>query len=293
MAKVYVSNPFSLISGGSIPLSSFHIFININNNLGGIIMKELFYREIMKLNPDFKKIDEKERSNNLTIFGHKYISLWITYKFMDSLIPLLVCMFILGVDLTILMVFETKAITYTIYCLTIPLITLILTVKIIIRYKIEREKQDARETASWLWDTLQNLWLLNGKVISRRSWSSIKTNNKELYKWLRTNECNQKCYDATFQISKTLNDSDINILWIAITTCYGEKCGHAVLEKDGWIYDSNHRRTYKKEKYFQAQKAELYKEFPLEVYNASYDFEQLGWIEFGEWCNRRGAIRNF
>ena len=96
---------------------------------------------------------------------------------------------------------------------------------------------------------------------------------------------------TSFQLAKTLHNPNIKILWIGLTD-YSEKYGHAVLEKNGRIYDTNHRRTYKKKKYLKAQEAELFKEFPIAEYETASDFTMLGWIEFGNWCRKRGVTRN-
>ena len=127
--------------------------------------------------------------------------------------------------------------------------------------------------------------------ISLKDWLYIRKENKQFYEWFRSDFCNHKCYDTTFQLAKTLLNPNIKILWIGLTD-YRERYGHAVLEKNGRIYDTNHRRTYKKSKYLKAQEAEVFKEFPIEVYQTASDFKQLGWDEFGKWCHEHGVIRN-
>jgi len=88
-----------------------------------------------------------------------------------------------------------------------------------------------------------------------------------------------------------LQNPNIKILWISITF-HGKKYGHAVLEKNGRIYDTNRRRTYKKKKYFKAQEAKLFKEFPIEVYQRASNPTMLGWVEFGKWCQKHGVMRD-
>lgn len=249
-------------------------------------------RVILKLDPDFQKLSTKEKKRNyLTIFGHKHISLFLTGMYMQGIIPFFVSIFVLVVNLALLLTVKTKAISYTVFYLTMPIPTVHVIVMACIRYKFERKKQDATEIANWLWDKIQNFWLWNGRVISLKDWLYIRKKDKELYEWLRSDACNHKCYDATFQLAKKLSNPNIKILWIGLTD-YSERYGHAVLEKNGRIYDSNHRRTYKKKKYLKAQEAEVFKEFPIEVYQKASDFTQLGWEEFGKWCQERGVIRN-
>ena len=249
-------------------------------------------RVILKLDPDFQKLSTKEKKRNyLTIFGHKHISLFLTCMYMQGIIPFFVSIFVLVVNLALLLTVKTKAITYTVFYLTMALPTVNVIVMACIRYKFERKKQDATEIANWLWDKIQNFWLWNGRVISLKDWLYIRKKDKELYEWLRSNACNHKCYDATFQLAKALSNPNIKIVWIGLTD-YSERYGHAVLEKNGRIYDTNHRRTYKKKKYLKAQEAEVFKEFPIEVYQKASDFTMLGWIEFGMWCREHGVIRN-
>lgn len=247
---------------------------------------------ILKLDPDFQLLSTKEEKRNyLTIFGHKHISLWLTCNYIDFIIPFFVSMFICVINMALLLTVEAKAISYTVFYLTIPLPIVNTIIALIIRYKHERKKQDLTEIANWLWDKIQNLWLLNGRVISLKDWLYIRKKDKELYEWLRSDSCNHKCYDATLQLAKTLHNPNIKILWIGLTD-FREKYGHAVLEKNGWIYDTNHRRTYKKEKYLKAQEAKVFKEIPIQVYQKVSDFNQLGWEDFGKWCQERSIIRN-
>lgn len=247
---------------------------------------------ILKLDPDFQLLSTKEEKRNyLTIFGHKHISLFFTYMFMQSIVPFFVSIFILIVNLAVLLAVKNKAISLTFFYITMPLPVVNAIVMSIIKYKIEFKKQDATETANWLWDKIQNLWIWNGCVISLKDWLYIRKKDKELYEWLRSDSCNHKCYDATLQLAKTLHNPNIKILWIGLTD-FREKYGHAVLEKNGWIYDTNHRRTYKKEKYLKAQEAKVFKEIPIQVYQKVSDFNQLGWEDFGKWCQERSIIRN-
>ena len=248
-------------------------------------------KTITSIDSNFKKLSTKEEKRDyLTILGHKHLSLWLTYKFMNSSIPVCISFFICVVNLVLLTTVQAE-ISRTVFYLTMPFPTICAIIMATIRYKTVRKKQDINEVGNWLCDKFQNLWLWNGHVISLSNWLYIKKTNKKLYNQLRSDYCNHHCYDATLQLARALNNPDIKVLWISI--CHlGEKYGHAVLEKNGKIYDSNNRKTYKKEKYFKAEKAEIFKEIPINIYQTASNFSMLGWKEFGIWCQERGVIRN-
>ena len=55
----------------------------------------------------------------------------------------------------------------------------------------------------------QNLWLLDGRVISYKEWQTIKKDNEWTYRVLRSDECNHKCYDITYVLANILRNPDI------------------------------------------------------------------------------------
>lgn len=248
-------------------------------------------KTITTIDSNFKKLSTKEEKRDyLTILGHKHLSLWLTYKFMNTPIPCYVGLFICAINLVLSATVQAK-ISLTVFYLTMPLPTICIIIMATIRYKLDRKKQDITEVGDWLCDKFQNLWLWNGHVVSFKDWLHIKKKSKKLYEHLRSDYCNHHCYDATLQLAKALNNPDIKVLWISISLL-GKKVGHAVLEKNGRIYDSNNRRTYKKEKYFKCLKVEIFKEFPINVYQTASNFSMLGWEEFGKWCQEHGVRRN-
>lgn len=141
------------------------------------------------------------------------------------------------------------------------------------------------------------MWLLDGRVISYKEWQTIKKDNEWTYRVLRSDECNHKCYDITYVLANILRNPDIKIVWLCIRDRENPelKWGHAVLQKNNCIYDTNFRRTYKRDKYLRAFDAEIFKEYSLEEYiiqNRKSPSDFLDWGEFENWCKTRGAIRN-
>lgn len=173
---------------------------------------------ISKLDSNFKKLSTKEEKRDyLTILGHKHLSLWLTYKFMNSHVPFLVSIFICVVNLVLLPTVKTKAISCIVFYLTMPLPTISVIIIATIRYKLEQKKQDVKEVGDWLCDKFQNLWLWNGHVVSFKDWLHIRKIDQKLYEHLRSDYCNHHCYDATLQLARTLNNPDIKVLWISIS----------------------------------------------------------------------------
>lgn len=256
----------------------------------------LFERIILKDVQDFQNLTAEEKERDLTLFKHIYIALWLTYLFMYSAIPSLISLAICIVNF-IVNIFADGAVVLILFYITMPIAIALLSIEIIIFYKIKQKKQKAKEVREWLIEKIQNLWLLNGKVISFKDWNIIKKRYKVLYNVARSEECNHKCYFISYAIANALENPDIKILWICIQTTPDNKCGHSVIVKNNKIYDSNLRRTYSYEEYFKAYKAEVFKEYSIEEYMNKANLQKpyfafLDWEEFGEWCKARKAVRN-
>lgn len=255
----------------------------------------LFERIILKDVQYFQNLTAVEKERTLTLFKHKYIALWLTSLLMNSAIPYLIGLVICIVNLVV-NIFADGAVVLILFYITMPIAIALLIIDIIF-YKIKRKKQTAEEVRDWLIEKFQNLWLLNGKVISFKDWKIIKKRDKVLYEKVRSEDCNPKCYFTSYAIANTLQNPDIKVLWICIETL-NYKCGHSVIVRGDKIYDTNFRRTYNREEYLKAFKAEVFKEYSIEEYLNKANLQQtyftfLDWEEFGEWCKVRDAERDY
>lgn len=150
------------------------------------------------------------------------------------------------------------------------LISLIKQSKFIKLDKIHKEKIIERNTnkRDAIAEKIQNIWLLDGKVISRKMWRKIKKISPQSYKKLRSGELTGHCYITTWWMLNILQDKDLKLMWI-LNTEYGEnyhKYGHAVIKKGNYIYCPNQRRTYNAEKYLEAFETKVFKEMALSEY---------------------------
>lgn len=256
----------------------------------------LFERIMLKVLQDFQHLTAEEKSIHITLLKHQYVAWLIACLFIKSMIPSVIGIVLCVVNLAIYITCD-GVIVGIVFFTTLPIIAFITTLYMIIMYKYIFKKQTGQEIEDWFIEKIQNLWLLNWKVISFKDWKIIKKRDKALYDYARSEECNNKCYFTSYELVNTLEDPDIKMLWICIQTTPEYKCGHSVIARNNKIYDSNFRRTYNREEYLKVFKAEIFKEYSIEEYMNKANLQQTyfnfwDWEEFGEWCKVRNAVRN-
>ena len=250
-----------------------------------------FYEKIVLKNfPEFKDLSEEKLRNYLALSKHSHLSLWMTFKFVDTPIPAVLALLLCIVNYLLLNFWFSNLICYAVPFLTIPLIFIALIIQVNIIYRYEVKKQNRDEIVVWLLEKIKNIWLLDGRVISVKDWLSMKKRARGVYVASRSEKCFGKCYYSTHLLAKTISNPNIKLLWICIDDVY-DKLGHAVLAKDGYIYDTNQRKTYSIKEYFEIQNAELFKEYSFQDYINAKHFDNLDWDEFGKWCESRNALR--
>ena len=86
--------------------------------------------------------------------------------------------------------------------------------------------------------------LCNNKVISIKDWKKIKQKDKGFFLDLISNFSEQQCYYYSLELALILKD--VNLVWSSITDPIDLNCyAHAFIEKNGYVYDSNARISYK------------------------------------------------
>lgn len=145
---------------------------------------------------------------------------------------------------------------------------------------------------SSLKDIIQNVCLYNQKVITFKDWWDIRKYSRSLYKQIRTDECKRLCYDTVYSIANVIRNPEIKIVWVSLEDyTLNQRVGHAVLKKGNYIYDSNIRRTFNIQEYFENNKVELYREFELADYLENrYEMDTLIFEDFEAWCIYHNAI---
>lgn len=133
----------------------------------------------------------------------------------------------------------------------------------------DREKQIEKNTQKRdkIAKKIQNLWLLDNRVISRKMWRKIKKISPQSYKKLRSGELTGICYTIAWWMLDVLEDKDLKLMWILNTnSAKNYKYGHAVIRKGDYIYCPNQRRTYKAKKYLESFETKAFKEISLQQY---------------------------
>ena len=121
--------------------------------------------------------------------------------------------------------------------------------------------------------TIQNLWLLNFKVINVEDWKKIKCDSIKNYLWLTSSRSKSSSFYLTLYIVETLKKEDLKILWIK---SYGYF--NAVIKKDGYIYDPELKRTYKKERYLEEKKIQKRQYIPIESSATTEDEKMVAYV---------------
>lgn len=124
--------------------------------------------------------------------------------------------------------------------------------------------------------------LYNNKVIPIKIWKKIKKHYKELYLDLTSDECNHLCYYYSLVLGLILKN--VNLIWGGVY-CPIKRCwyAHAFIEKNGYVYDSNHRLSYKFEDYAKAQNLKIYKKWSYKDFGIQ-DFRSSVRQDFYKWC---------
>lgn len=251
----------------------------------------LFERIFLKDVSDFQELTTEQKKQYLTLHYHQHLAIGLASSFL-TIIPNTITLVICVVNLIILICIG-GVLSHILFYTTMPLAITILGIEL--RYF--RKMENYQEARKYLAEKVQNLWLLNWQVISFKDWKNIKKRCKTLYYGARSEACNHECYTTTYALANTLKNPEIKILWISVQ-CEEKRYGHAVILKNGKIYDSNLRRTFNYDKYFKAFNVEIFKEYSIAEYLGKdilpYESSLFAskWEEFGEWCKNNNVVRN-
>lgn len=120
------------------------------------------------------------------------------------------------------------------------------------------------------------------KVIPIKIWKKIKSESPKLYMDLTSESCEGFCYYYSLALGLTLKDVDL--IWGG---CYDSKSqqyyAHAFIVKNAYVYDSNHRLSYKFDDYAKATNLKIYKRWSYSKYSIK-NFRSTVRQDFRKWC---------
>ena len=120
------------------------------------------------------------------------------------------------------------------------------------------------------------------KVIPIKIWEKIKSESPKLYMDLTSESCEGFCYYYSLALGLTLKDVDL--IWGG---CYDSKSqqyyAHAFIVKNAYVYDSNHRLSYKFDDYAKSTNLKIYKRWSYSKYSIK-NFRSTVRQDFRKWC---------
>ena len=127
-----------------------------------------------------------------------------------------------------------------------------------------------------------------GNALNKNDFKVIKKQNKSLYYEITSNYCKGICYLYARDIALLFPDS--NLIYCAATnpTKQDEIFAHAILERNGEIYDTNRRMSYKIEDYQKIFKIDIFKKWTYEEFSKN-NFQDEVREEFRRWCKEKNV----
>lgn len=259
-------------------------------------MKVKFFEKIVLSEwKEFQDWDTEEKKRYITLYGHRHFSKWLAGMIIDPwsffiVTGIALCLSILNI--VMFFVVDERAVYMGVFYKTFPFVTALIFLEYYIVKVSKMEEKQFKEWFQKATEKIQNLLFKDFKIFSIRKRLYVRRIDKQFYNYLLTDKCRRECYRCSFKLAQLLNDPKVKILWIAATEIgLVDRYGHAVIERNGLILDTNTRRCYNKTKYLKAHKAEIFKEYVLEEYKKVKTPWELKWDEFGDWCEVHNVQR--
>lgn len=122
-----------------------------------------------------------------------------------------------------------------------------------------------------------------GKALGKKEWKKIKKVNPELYEILLSDKCKYSSVFYSLEIAKIITDSIL--IWGAITSPFEKGDNyhlHAVILRNGYIYDTNMRLSEKYTDFIRLYKFKLYKEWEYSDFSKP-NFKEEEFVNFLNW----------
>lgn len=122
-----------------------------------------------------------------------------------------------------------------------------------------------------------------GKALNKEDFKVIKKQNPSLYWEITSDYSGGKCYSYAREIALLFPDS--KLIYCAATNPFKENqvFAHAALERNGEIYDTNRRMSYKIEDYQKIFKTQIYKRWTYNEFS-KVSFREDVRDDFRKWC---------
>lgn len=129
--------------------------------------------------------------------------------------------------------------------------------------------------------------LFNNRILSIKDWKIIKSLDPKLYLDLTSDASFGFCYHYSRELGLVLKN--VSLVWCSL---YGplEHChfAHAFILKDGYLYDSNLRLSYKFEDYAKITNLKVYKTWSYEEFSIP-NFRSSVREDFRKWCKENNV----
>ena len=127
-----------------------------------------------------------------------------------------------------------------------------------------------------------------GNALSKDDFKVIKKQNPRLYWEITSDYCMGICYLYARDIALLFPDS--KLIYCAATNPFEQNhvFAHAVLERNGEIYDTNRRMSYKIEDYEKIFKVQIYKKWNYDEF-CKDDFQERVGDDFRRWCQENNV----
>lgn len=139
-------------------------------------------------------------------------------------------------------------------------------------------------------DCIRRYITTSGKALGKKEWHIIKKYSVALYNDLLCDRCDYCCYSYSLKIARIITDS--TLIWGAGEEPLEEGhkyYAHAVILRNGYIYDSNMRQSEKLEDFIKLYKFKTYKQWNYDEYSQE-DFRESEREEFRIWCQKNNVL---
>lgn len=163
-------------------------------------------------------------------------------------------------------------------------------VKKTIKFSYSGRKTPAEIRALRIEHFIRKIISMNGKALGKKEWKKIKQQDIYLYHDLLSDKCLHCCYFYSLEIAKIIKDS--SLIWGAVEEPFEDGhnyYAHAVILRNGYIYDSNMRQSERYEDFIKLYKFKLYKSWNYDDYSQT-NFRETERKDFRKWCRENNVL---
>jgi len=212
------------------------------------------------------------------------------YTFVLCLEPIVVYIFGLITCICLIFVKDTTLVIIVCIILSVLLILEKFESKKRIKFNAMGLRTPRQISAIKLRDFIRKIVSLNGKALGRKEWKKIKKTDIGLYNDFLSDECEHLCYFYSLVIARIIKDSIL--IWGGVDDPFIEEHSyhaHAVILRNGYIYDSNMHQSEKYEDFVKLYKFKTYKQWNYDEYSKKY-FRERERAEFRKWCKENNVF---